>query len=111
MFKLLSSVLLLVFVSSILLSSNGVHGGSVTQTNKTLVINFNPNNMMWTAQQLRNKGVITNIAPYCTQNGNPPMICNLPTMPACDSIRLYGMSAIGIGTVSFSYPFNCTVIA
>ncbi|EGG17905.1 hypothetical protein DFA_08906 [Cavenderia fasciculata] len=112
MFKIITSALFIIFISSILFVSNSaVDAGiiGINQTNKTLVIDFTPNNMVWTAQQLKLKGLATNMMPYCTQDGVSPMICSLPAVPSCDTIRIAGMSGIGIGTVSMNYPFNCTI--
>ncbi|EGG20697.1 hypothetical protein DFA_00558 [Cavenderia fasciculata] len=111
MFKIISSVLLVIFVSSILFSTVDAGITNVTQVDKSFVIEFTPNNMIWTAQQTRNKGMTTNIMSYCTQDGSSPMFCNLPSVPACDTIRLVGINGIGIGTTSMLFPFNCTVVA
>ncbi|EGG15580.1 hypothetical protein DFA_10422 [Cavenderia fasciculata] len=84
---------------------------SVVQEGKKLTINYSPMTMIWFDNQLINSGLTTNIAPYCkAMYGWSPLVCNLPTIPSCDTIRLYGATGIGGSNIEMQYAFNCTVV-
>ncbi|EGG15414.1 hypothetical protein DFA_10249 [Cavenderia fasciculata] len=69
---------------------------SIVQDGKKLTINYSPMTMIWFEEELLLGGVDTNIAPYCiAKYGWSPLVCNLPSVPACDSIRLYGATGAG----------------
>ncbi|KAF2068842.1 hypothetical protein CYY_009837 [Polysphondylium violaceum] len=82
----------------------------VVQSGKTITISFLPKIMIWFNNELRLAGVPINMMPFCSSSSSP-MICNLPSVPACDQIRLYGTPGIGTLNLDFLYPFNCTVVA
>ncbi|EGG20109.1 hypothetical protein DFA_07227 [Cavenderia fasciculata] len=85
---------------------------SVIQDGKKLTINYSPMTMIWFQNELYNNGLTTDIAPYCiAKYGWAPLVCNLPTVPACDTIRLYGATGVGGSNIEMQYAFNCTIVA
>ncbi|EGG19073.1 hypothetical protein DFA_02317 [Cavenderia fasciculata] len=85
---------------------------SVVQEGKKLTINYSPMTMIWFDNQLINDGVTYDVKPYCkAMYGWSPLVCNLLSVPDCDSIRLYGSAGIGATNLQMLYTFNCTVIA
>ncbi|EGG15587.1 cysteine synthase [Cavenderia fasciculata] len=83
--------ILFIFIS---ISSAGIT--SVVQDGKRITINYSPMTMLFFQEQLTKNGMKTSILPYCKAlYGWSPLICNLPTVPSCDGIRLYGATGIG----------------
>ncbi|EGG17896.1 hypothetical protein DFA_08897 [Cavenderia fasciculata] len=96
-----------------ILISTVVHSyeiSKVTQNGKTQSITFEPTSMIWMQNQIQYQGMSTDIQPFCSQ-GASPMICNLPAIPQCDTIKLRGTVAIGTTNLNFIRSFNCTVAA
>ncbi|KAF2068841.1 hypothetical protein CYY_009836 [Polysphondylium violaceum] len=105
------SVLLIISIILMISFTNAAITG-VVQSGKTITITYSPMTMIWFNNELRLAGVPINIMPYCkAMYGWSPLICNLPSVPACDQIRLYGTPGIGTLNLEFLYPFNCTVVA
>ncbi|EGG15602.1 hypothetical protein DFA_10444 [Cavenderia fasciculata] len=106
--SILSSILIIIILINV--SHAGIT--SVIQDGKKLTINYSPMTMIWFDNQLVNSGLRTNIKSYCKAlYGWSPLVCNLPTVPSCDSIRLYGSAGIGATNLEMLYTFNCTVVA
>ncbi|EGG23116.1 hypothetical protein DFA_05246 [Cavenderia fasciculata] len=85
---------------------------NVIQDGKKLTIHYSPMTMIWFDNHLIKNGVTSDIEPYCVAlYGWSPLVCNLPSVPACDTIRLYGATGIGGTNLQMLYSFNCTVIA
>ncbi|EGG15693.1 hypothetical protein DFA_10535 [Cavenderia fasciculata] len=85
---------------------------SVVQEGKKLTINYSPMTMIWFDNQLINDGVTYDVKSYCkAMYGWSPLVCNLPSVPDCDTIRLYGSAGIGATNLQMLYSFNCTVVA
>ncbi|EGG15452.1 hypothetical protein DFA_10290 [Cavenderia fasciculata] len=81
---------------------------NVIQNGKQLVISYNPAGSMVMQHQLKlNGGVQAWINPYC--NMASPIVCNLPTVPPCDTVYLHVIPMLGGPNLYFNYPFNYTV--
>ncbi|EGG15593.1 hypothetical protein DFA_10435 [Cavenderia fasciculata] len=101
-------------ITIILLLSSVAHAAitSVVQDGLKLTINYSPMTMIWFDNQLVNNGLQTNIKSYCkAMYGWSPLVCNLPVVPTCDSIRLYGSAGVGATNLEMLSTFNCTVVA
>ncbi|EGG17477.1 hypothetical protein DFA_08473 [Cavenderia fasciculata] len=104
---ILSIVLLFTFIS---ISYCGIN--TIVQNGKVLTITHSPMTMIWFEQQVVLNGMKTNIKPYCKSlYGWSPVVCTLPSVPACDTIRLYGSAGIGATNLQMLSAFNCTVLA
>ncbi|EGG15697.1 hypothetical protein DFA_10539 [Cavenderia fasciculata] len=107
-----SSLFVLAIILLVAISFSNAEITGVTQEGKKLTITFLPSVMLWFENHLVLNGLKTNIKPYCVAKyGFSPLVCNLPTVPACDTIRLYGTPGIGTVNLQMLYSFNCTVVA
>ncbi|EGG19115.1 hypothetical protein DFA_02362 [Cavenderia fasciculata] len=83
---------------------------SVIQNGKQLTINYQPMTLILFEEELIFNGMDVSIIPYCKAlYGWTPLVCNLPNVPACDSIRIYGATGIGGSNIEMVANFNCTI--
>ncbi|EGG24983.1 hypothetical protein DFA_03229 [Cavenderia fasciculata] len=90
---------------------NGAEIINVVQNGANLTITYNPMTVIFFSNELTYYGLRTDIKNHCKAlYGWSPLICNLPVVPSCDGVRLYGSSGIGGINFEMTYNFNCTVV-